>query len=772
MRAKHSRFNRVATIIISSFALVATLCIALVLVLSSEHVIDIKSEEDHIYQARFFVDNSLVYETKKKKGEVIGYGYGNPPLKDKDVDGQPYVFIGWDLTGEGIIDILPNRIYGNFDARAVFAKFGIPDIDWTKVDFNKILDLLNALNIDLESFMNFFGLTMEDMLDLLNVPVINYDTNYRGVVYLRNESFADYNQTSHKWNNASYYSSSNISAGSINPSQYAFDKISRVLPDKTNEKFTIEPLKKGSNYPVLCYEKDRGLKLDSDSVSLTSFNGTTYESTGLPYSYVNSDIIALLKGVPFSSNAITQDELKYREYVYDNYLHVDDNIKQYLTSVLNSNDIHFDKSYHFIDKIYKFFKNGYKFNFSMDSYPLSSDPVIYFLKDSKEGIGRHFAASTTLLFRTLGVPARYVQGYVDNAEDGDNVISALQAHSWCEIYVDGVGWLDIDTAIHCISDVDLSYLFNSDEDLDFEEPPEGSVDGVSLKSGKLSYQLGEKFDASSITLNAHYDSGETREVKPTSFIPNSPNMNKIGKQTITAVYHEDDSLLYTTFEIEVTTDVMEIYVTYQENTFTKQYTGFSVFEEQDLYNALEAGKIYFTDEDDNRVDINNYDYLITLTYDFISESDASSFEEMIDVSGVNRFYYADVSAEIRDRRTGQILPNYTVIPATVEFTITEMPLYVVSDSVTITSSALSDEYGGVLSLHQIGLYHLVNARREVLDNFDYLIIDEVTGWSELKEYGKIENKYNTASVRIYRYGVDVTSNYSLQFEYGFLEVKD
>lgn len=45
--------------------------------------------------------------------------------------------------------------------------------------------------------------------------------------------------------------------------------------------------------------------------------------------------------------------------------------------------------------------------------------------------------------RELGVPARYVSGYLTSAEGND---SHLASHAWAEILVDGLGWVSFDPA--------------------------------------------------------------------------------------------------------------------------------------------------------------------------------------------------------------------------------------------------------------------------------------------------------------------------------------
>lgn len=81
------------------------------------------------------------------------------------------------------------------------------------------------------------------------------------------------------------------------------------------------------------------------------------------------------------------------------------------------------------------------------------DGVENFLRNTKEGYCVQFASAVTLLLRELGIPARYVEGYVGNdltkiSRDDfvyGGYIRDYQAHAWVEVYFDGVGWIQYET---------------------------------------------------------------------------------------------------------------------------------------------------------------------------------------------------------------------------------------------------------------------------------------------------------------------------------------
>lgn len=92
------------------------------------------------------------------------------------------------------------------------------------------------------------------------------------------------------------------------------------------------------------------------------------------------------------------------------------------------------------------------YSLELDGIRDGTDPVEYFLQVSHEGYCVHFASAGVLLLRRLGIPARYVTGYVVHRdrwrknEDGNYTASILDsdAHAWAEVYLDDLGWIPVE----------------------------------------------------------------------------------------------------------------------------------------------------------------------------------------------------------------------------------------------------------------------------------------------------------------------------------------
>lgn len=66
----------------------------------------------------------------------------------------------------------------------------------------------------------------------------------------------------------------------------------------------------------------------------------------------------------------------------------------------------------------------------------------YFLTQHREGYCVHYATAFVLLARAIGIPARYVQGYLVPMKGKMEItVTSDMAHAWPEVYIDGAGWI-------------------------------------------------------------------------------------------------------------------------------------------------------------------------------------------------------------------------------------------------------------------------------------------------------------------------------------------
>ena len=541
-------------IITASASIVVASCLTLttVFILNDSKAIDLKDENVHKYQANFYVDDTLVFSDSYIKGEYVSYAFQNIPVKDQDADGTMYLFTGWDLLNNGMVDIFPAAIYSNINAHAVFTPYTLPELDLSKIDLYQLLQLLEDLDIDLESFINFFGLDLEDLLELLKVDVFSYTSDYDGIAYFRNESFGNYNSQKNKWNDANYFNYPGF-VDRTNPLNFTSDIIKQNQNPYT---FNISYNKGGKKFPVLSYELNAAEDLETDAYSLTNPVDKKYTSVGYPYLPATNYTIQLGKNYSFTSDELKQDEQAYRDYVYENYLAIDDKYLEFFKELSQKQGIsyNFDGDYTCIDYMGAYLMHNTTFNYVMESYPRSEDPILYFLSTAREGTARHYASATTLWFRSLGIPARYVQGYISYAQSNSTVVvNALQSHSWTEIYIDGIGWYQVDLSINCLSKEMLMYMFYGTDLSQIEIDDYGKkvltkIEAIPDETEKTFF-IGDVFTYNLLKVYAYYDDGSSRKVIPTKVF--KPKTDTKGTKTVTVIYNEGDYTEYATYTIEV-----------------------------------------------------------------------------------------------------------------------------------------------------------------------------------------------------------------------------
>ncbi len=135
-----------------------------------------------------------------------------------------------------------------------------------------------------------------------------------------------------------------------------------------------------------------------------------------------------------------------REYIYDNYLSLPDTLPERVYALAETLSSEADTDY---EKMLAFeaYLRTFRYNTSPEKLPKDRDLVDFFLFHSQEGYCTYFATTLAVLGRCVGIPTRYVQGYCSYTPElqGEWTIRSNNAHAWTECYIDGLGWIPLDT---------------------------------------------------------------------------------------------------------------------------------------------------------------------------------------------------------------------------------------------------------------------------------------------------------------------------------------
>ncbi len=171
----------------------------------------------------------------------------------------------------------------------------------------------------------------------------------------------------------------------------------------------------------------------------------------------------------YSNDAATGTE-EYSAYIgrmYKNYLphtEISARAKEYMDVLLEdkTNDMEKLKA---IEKVL----SGYSYTLSPGELPEDIDSEAEFLDrllfETKQGYCTHYATAFVIMARSIGIPARFVQGFRVPVKAGQTVsVMSSMSHAWPEAYIDGAGWTAFEPTPGMF--VDSKWMFASREKYD------------------------------------------------------------------------------------------------------------------------------------------------------------------------------------------------------------------------------------------------------------------------------------------------------------------
>ena len=150
------------------------------------------------------------------------------------------------------------------------------------------------------------------------------------------------------------------------------------------------------------------------------------------------------------------------------YMEVPDKNREVIQEQCNVMGLHADMTENeIVEAVRVYFANNIPYTLKPGATPRGEDFVNYFLTENRKGYCAHFATAATLIFRQMGIPARYVEGYAFGLEAAlasdesidkkyfdyyngystigestvlDVEVTDAMAHAWVEIYIQDFGW--------------------------------------------------------------------------------------------------------------------------------------------------------------------------------------------------------------------------------------------------------------------------------------------------------------------------------------------
>ncbi len=135
-----------------------------------------------------------------------------------------------------------------------------------------------------------------------------------------------------------------------------------------------------------------------------------------------------------------QDQLRE---IYTKYVSLPSTVTQRVRDLAENITINQSNNYDKAKAIETYLATNYPYTLKPGKPPLSKDFVDYFLFEGKKGYCTYYATAMTVLLRCIGIPARYVEGYILPPDNRNGIfkVTNQQAHAWVEAYFEGFGWI-------------------------------------------------------------------------------------------------------------------------------------------------------------------------------------------------------------------------------------------------------------------------------------------------------------------------------------------
>lgn len=133
--------------------------------------------------------------------------------------------------------------------------------------------------------------------------------------------------------------------------------------------------------------------------------------------------------------------------IYLKYIDIPNTVPQRVRELAVSITKNKSNTYDKVKAIEQYLSKNYKYSLTPGDVPDGVDFVDYFLFEQKEGYCTYFATAMAILTRSIGIPSRYVEGYLLPSYVGKDKLYEVtneRAHAWVEVYFEGIGWIQFE----------------------------------------------------------------------------------------------------------------------------------------------------------------------------------------------------------------------------------------------------------------------------------------------------------------------------------------
>lgn len=187
-----------------------------------------------------------------------------------------------------------------------------------------------------------------------------------------------------------------------------------------------------------------------------------YTQVYFSWEHRDEQLIQLLRSASYSESAAEEGMAPY--------LQIPDTLPQRVIDLAHELTGDTDSDY---EKIRALQEHLIQFRYTLEpeDIPPGEDFVDYFLFTGREGYCTYYATALAVMARSVGIPTRYLEGYILPEEQNGNggyTVTNAQAHAWVEAYFPQLGWVPFEATVTYYEN------FYDEEPADSSEGPDES----------------------------------------------------------------------------------------------------------------------------------------------------------------------------------------------------------------------------------------------------------------------------------------------------------
>ena len=136
----------------------------------------------------------------------------------------------------------------------------------------------------------------------------------------------------------------------------------------------------------------------------------------------------------------------YPTWVRNRYLQLPADLSPQITKLARQITTDAETPYDKATAITEYLRTAITYSTTIEPAPDGTDPLDWFLLDSRTGFCNYYATAEVIMLRVVGIPARMAVGFAQGEFQSPDkyIVREKDAHAWPEVYFPGIGWVEFE----------------------------------------------------------------------------------------------------------------------------------------------------------------------------------------------------------------------------------------------------------------------------------------------------------------------------------------